>query len=149
MEDKFGLKAAADRGIKLGEIGDKILLENDLIRVWEVRLEPGQTLGFHIHYHPYVVVSLGGGTNEIETISGKKISTDEPAGSYVFINEMREVHQLTNKSNVTVFVATDRDKVSHVERYLIRVGRRERREIRVECIRMTTPGNSKTFCEAQ
>ena len=101
MEDKFGLKAAADRGIELREIGDKILLENDLIRMWEVRLEPGQTLGFHIHYHPYVVVSLGGGTNEIETISGKKISTDEPAGSYVFINEMREVHQLTNKSNVT------------------------------------------------
>jgi quercetin dioxygenase-like cupin family protein len=101
MEDKFGLKAAADRGIKLREIGDKILLENDLIRMWEVRLEPGQTLGFHIHYHPYVVVSLGGGTNEIETISGKKISTDEPAGSYVFINEMREVHQLTNKSSMT------------------------------------------------
>ena len=101
MEDKFGLKAAANRGIKLREIGDKILLENDLIRMWEVRLEPGQTLGFHIHYHPYVVVSLGGGTNEIETISGKKISTDEPAGSYVFINEMREVHRLTNRSNVT------------------------------------------------
>ena len=101
MEDKFGLKAAADRRIQLREIGDKILLENDLIRMWEVRLEPSQTLGFHIHYHPYVVVSLGGGTNEIETISGKKISTDEPAGSYVFINEMREVHQLTNKSNVT------------------------------------------------
>lgn len=101
MEDKFGLKAAAGRGIKLREIGDRILLENDLIRMWEVRLEPGQTLGFHIHYHPYVVVSLSGGENEIETIFGKKISTNEPAGSYVFINEMREVHQLTNKSNVT------------------------------------------------
>lgn len=101
MEDKFGLKAAADRGIKLREIGDKILLENNLVRMWEVRLEPGQTLGFHIHYHPYVVVSLGGDTNEIETIFGKKISTNEPAGSQVFINEMREVHQLTNKSNVT------------------------------------------------
>ena len=101
MDDKFGLKAAADRGIKLREIGDKILLENEHIRMWEVRLEPGQTLGFHIHYHPYVVVSLGGGENEIETIFGKKITTNEPAGSYVFINEMREVHQLTNKSNVT------------------------------------------------
>ena len=101
MEDKYGLKAAADRGIKLREIGDKILLENDLIRMWEVRLEPGQTLGFHIHYHPYVVVSLGGGENEIETISGRKIMTNEPAGSYVFINDMREVHRLTNKSNVT------------------------------------------------
>jgi hypothetical protein len=101
MEDKFGLKAAADREIKLREIGDKILLENELIRMWEVRLEPSQTLGFHIHYHPYVVISLGGGANEIETISGKKITTNEPAGSHVFINEMREIHQLTNKSNVT------------------------------------------------
>jgi hypothetical protein len=101
MDDKFGLKAAAERGIKLRDIGDKILLENEFIRMWEVRLEPGQTLGFHIHYHPYVVVSLSGGENEIETISGRKISTDEPIGTYVFINEMREVHRLTNKSNVT------------------------------------------------
>jgi quercetin dioxygenase-like cupin family protein len=101
MNDKYGLKAAADRGIKLGDIGDKILLENEFVRVWEVKLEPGETLGFHIHYHPYLVLSLSGGTNEIETIFGKKIPTEEPAGSYVFINEMREVHRLTNKSNVT------------------------------------------------
>lgn len=101
MDDKFGLKTAAERGIKLRDIGDKILLENEFIRMWEVRLEPGQTLGFHIHYHPYVVVSLSGGENEIETIFGRKITTDEPIGTYVFINDMREVHQLTNKSNVT------------------------------------------------
>jgi quercetin dioxygenase-like cupin family protein len=101
MDDKYGLKAASDRSITLRDIGDKILLENDLIRMWEVKLEPGETLGFHIHYHPYIVVSLSGGKNEIETISGKKIKTEEPAGTYVFINEMREVHRLTNKSNVT------------------------------------------------
>lgn len=101
MEDKFGLKAAADRGIALGEVGDKILIENEHIRVWEVRLEPGQTIDFHIHYHPYLVVSLGGGENEIETVFGKKIPTDEPIGSFVFINEMRPVHRLTNKSKVT------------------------------------------------
>jgi hypothetical protein len=101
MDDKFGLKAAADRGIALGKIGNKLLLENNYIRMWEVRLEPGQTIDFHIHYHPYVVVSLGGGENEIETIFGKLISTNEPAGSFVFINDMREVHRLTNKAKVT------------------------------------------------
>jgi hypothetical protein len=101
MTDRYGLKAAAERGITLREIGDKVLLENELVRVWEVKLEPGETLGFHIHYHPYLVLSLSGGANEIETISGKKIPADEPAGSYVFINEMREVHRLTNKSSVT------------------------------------------------
>jgi hypothetical protein len=101
MDDKYGLKAAAARGIALRDIGDKILLENEFVRVWEVRLEPGETLDFHIHYHPYLVLSLSGGANEIETIFGRKIATFEPAGSYVFINEMREVHRLTNKANVT------------------------------------------------
>ena len=101
MEDKYGLTTATDRGIKLREIGDRVLLENELIRVWEVKLEPGETLGFHIHYHPYLVLSLSGGANEIETISGRTIATDEPAGCQVFINEMREVHRLTNRSNVT------------------------------------------------
>ena len=103
MEDKYGLKTAADRGIKLGDIGNKILFENEHIRMWEVRLEPGRTLEFHIHYHPYLVVSLGGGENEIETIFGKKISTEEPAGSFVFIDDMRPVHRLTNKATVTYF----------------------------------------------
>jgi quercetin dioxygenase-like cupin family protein len=101
MDDALGLKTAKDRGIALGEVGQKILLENDYIRMWEVRLEPGQTIDFHIHYHPYLVVSLGGGENEIETIFGKRIPTDEPAGSFVFIDEMRPVHRLTNTSNVT------------------------------------------------
>jgi hypothetical protein len=103
VEDKFGLKIAASRGITLGEIGQKILLENEFIRMWEIRLEPGQTIDFHLHFHPYLVVSLGGGENEIETIFGKKITTNEPAGSFVFIYEMREVHRLTNKSNVAYF----------------------------------------------
>ena len=99
--DKHGLKIAAERGIRLGEVGDKILFENDHIRMLEVKLEPGQTIDFHIHYHPYLVVSLGGGENEIETIFGKKIPTQEPAGSFVFIDEMRAVHRLTNKSDIT------------------------------------------------
>lgn len=101
MDDKHGLKAAAERGIKLGQVGDKILFENEHIRMWEVRLEPGETIDFHIHYHPYLVVSLGGGENEVETIFGARIPTNEPSGSFVFIDEMRAVHRLTNRSNVT------------------------------------------------
>ena len=100
MGDKHGLKFAAERGIRLGQVGDKILFENEHIRMWEVRLEPGQMINFHIHYHPYLVVSLGGGENEVETIFGNKIPTYEPIGSWVFMDQMRPVHRLTNKSNV-------------------------------------------------
>ena len=100
-DDHLGLIAAAELGINLGQVGDKILFENEHIRMWEVRLAPGQTIDFHIHYHPYLVVSLGGGENEIETIFGKKIPTNEPLGSFTFIDEMRPVHRLTNKASVT------------------------------------------------
>jgi quercetin dioxygenase-like cupin family protein len=100
MADKYGLKQAADRGIALGEIGQRIVLENEHVRVWEIRLEPGETIDFHIHYHPYLVVSLGGGENEIETVFGDHIATNEPLGSTVFIDEMRAVHRLTNRAKV-------------------------------------------------
>jgi hypothetical protein len=99
--DPYGFEAARERGIGLGPVGQTMLFENEHIRMWEVRLDPGESIHFHFHYHPYLVVSLGGGENEIETIFGKKIPTSEPIGSYVFIDEMRPVHRLTNKSDVT------------------------------------------------
>ncbi len=101
MTDPYGLAAASARGIKLGQVGDRIVFENEHVRIWEVRLEPGQTIDFHIHYHPYIVISLEGGENEIETIFGKKIPTNEPLGTTVFINEMRPVHRLTNRSSIS------------------------------------------------
>jgi len=100
MTDKSGIKTAAEKGIKLGEIGQRIVLENEYVRIWEINLDPGETMDFHIHYHPYVVISLGGGDNEIETIFGDKRMTNEPIGSTVFINEMRPVHKLTNRAKV-------------------------------------------------
>ena len=100
MADRYGIALAAERGIALGNVGQRIVLENEFVRVWEIRLEPGETIDFHIHYHPYLVVSLGGGENEIETIFGQHITTDEPLGSTVFIGEMRPVHRLTNRATV-------------------------------------------------
>ena len=100
MTDKSGLKTAAAKGVTLGDVGQRIVLENEHVRIWEINLDPGQTIDFHIHHHPYLVVSLGGGENEIETIFGQKITTNEPLGSFVFMNEMRPVHRLTNRSNI-------------------------------------------------
>ena len=100
MSDKSGLKAAAEKGIKLGEVGQRIVFENEQVRIWEINLEPGQVQDFHLHNHPYVIISLGGGENEIETIFGDKRTTNEPLGSTVFMNEMRPVHKLTNKSTI-------------------------------------------------
>jgi quercetin dioxygenase-like cupin family protein len=100
MSDKFGIQEAAKRGIKLGAVGQRIVLETEHVRVWEINLDPGETIDFHIHYHPYLVISLGGGENEIETIFGDRIKTVEELGSTVFVNEMRAVHRLTNRAKI-------------------------------------------------
>ncbi|MFL9824303.1 cupin domain-containing protein [Rhodoplanes sp. SY1] len=101
MSDVHGLKKAKELGIRLREIGSRVVLENEHVRIWEVKVEPGETVDFHIHYHPYAVVSIDGGENEVETIFGDTRSTFEPPGATVFIDGMRPVHKLTNKSNVT------------------------------------------------
>jgi quercetin dioxygenase-like cupin family protein len=101
MSDNYGLKRAAELGVKLGEVGHRIVLDNDQVRIWDVKLEPGEATDFHIHHHPYTVISLGGGDNEVETIFGDRRATFEPAGETIFIDAMRPVHRLTNKSNVT------------------------------------------------
>ncbi|WP_245431042.1 cupin domain-containing protein [Rhodoplanes roseus] len=101
MSDVHGLKKAKELGIRLGEVGGRIVLENEHVRIWEVKVEPGESIDFHIHYHPYAVVSIEGGENEVETIFGDTRATFEPAGATVFIDGMRPVHRLTNKSDVT------------------------------------------------
>jgi quercetin dioxygenase-like cupin family protein len=98
--DQAGLTAAAEKGIALGEVGHRIVFENDHVRIWEVNLDPGETIDFHLHYHPYVIISLQGGANEIETNFGETRAVQEPSGSTVFMNEMRPVHRLTNRADV-------------------------------------------------
>lgn len=100
VSDIHGLQRAKQMGLTLREVGHRIVLENDYVRIWEVALQPGETHEFHIHYHPYIVISLGGGENEVETIFGDKRPTQEPLGATVFIDGMRPVHRLTNKGNV-------------------------------------------------
>ena len=44
----------------LGGIGTKLLFENDRIKVWEMRLEPGEEGGLHVHEHDYVMIQIDG-----------------------------------------------------------------------------------------
>lgn len=101
MRDRHGIQLAAERGLTLDEVGSRILVDNAHVRIWEVRIEPGETLGWHIHHHPYVVVAVTGGRNEIETIFGDRRTTYEPPGHVVLIDGMRPIHRLTNRDRTT------------------------------------------------
>ena len=65
-EGLFDLEAAAaelEAGAANDRVGTKLLLENDRVRMWEVRLEPGERIPFHAHSrtHFWTVVEAGSG----------------------------------------------------------------------------------------
>jgi hypothetical protein len=43
-----------------GDIATKLLMENDRVRIWEMRLEPGETSALHHHEHDYVMIQISG-----------------------------------------------------------------------------------------
>jgi hypothetical protein len=48
----------ADRTI--GDVATKVLFENDRVRVWEMRLAPGEDSGVHRHDLDYLLVQIDG-----------------------------------------------------------------------------------------
>lgn len=44
----------------LGDIGTKLLLENDRVRVWEVRLAPGEDGAIHRHHSDHLLIQVAG-----------------------------------------------------------------------------------------
>ena len=45
---------------RLGNVGTKVLFETDNVRVWEMRLAPGQESDVHRHELDYILVLIGG-----------------------------------------------------------------------------------------
>ena len=44
----------------LGNVGTKLVLENDRVRVWELELEPGGKSDVHRHDLDYLIVQIEG-----------------------------------------------------------------------------------------
>lgn len=44
----------------LGDVGTKLLFENDRIRVWEMRLAPGEASPVHEHSYDYAMIQIAG-----------------------------------------------------------------------------------------
>jgi quercetin dioxygenase-like cupin family protein len=82
--------------IVLGEIGDRIVFENEHLRVWEVLLDPGAEQAWHRHRHPYLIVPLEPAENRITTLAdGSTRDVSEVIGEVVF-RPSGDVHKLNN-----------------------------------------------------
>lgn len=82
--------------VVLGEVGQRVIFENDEIRVWEIQLEPGEQQPWHQHHNPYIVITIAAADNRIDPIDGGKPRlVHEPVGGVVY-REPGEIHMLTN-----------------------------------------------------
>ncbi len=51
---------------KLGGVGTKVLFENDRVRVWELRLDPGERSDVHRHELDHLLIEIDGDRVAVE-----------------------------------------------------------------------------------
>ena len=68
------------RGAELGPIGDKIIFENERVRVWSVKLDPGERQAWHQHHLPYLIVPMTEGKNVMYFEDGRDRRDQEVPG---------------------------------------------------------------------
>jgi beta-alanine degradation protein BauB len=87
---------------ELGPVGQEVLLDNERVRVWHIKLAPGETQGLHHHGLPYLVVAVSGARQVIHTIDGERIDIVEETGDVVY-RDLGQTHKLTNVGD-TVYI---------------------------------------------
>ena len=90
-------------------IGTSLWLENDHVRVFEVRLDPGERGPFHIHDHTYFWTVVEPGRGKQRFVDGTYVIRDYGLGDTRYLVHSREdalVHDLENVGDSTLRFVT-------------------------------------------
>jgi quercetin dioxygenase-like cupin family protein len=69
----------------LGNVANTLLFENELVRVWEMRLAPGERSDRHRHEFPYVLCIVEGSRVDAEIEGTGRIEIPVQPGSVFFV----------------------------------------------------------------
>jgi uncharacterized cupin superfamily protein len=92
-----------------GRVGGRLLLENDRVRVWEIRLEPGERYGAHRHVLDYFWVAVTEGTSLQHTSDGRTERVHYRAGDTMFFSYQAGesmLHDLANAGDTLLIFTT-------------------------------------------
>jgi quercetin dioxygenase-like cupin family protein len=78
--DRSEYAAELDAAPRNLDVGTRLWLENDRIRVWEVRLQPGERGPFHAHTRRYFWTVVDGGIGRQRTADGTMITREYHVG---------------------------------------------------------------------
>lgn len=82
--------------VVLVDVGQEVLLDNDVVRVWDVALAPGEVQPWHLHHNPYLVLSLEAAPGRMDWLDGSEPRyLNEYRGGAV-LRPTSPVHRLTN-----------------------------------------------------
>lgn len=102
MTDDFGFAEARRQGMALGPVGQSLVLDDDLTRVWGIVLAPGAALGPHIHRHPYLLLPLGGGTVRRSSLDGSGEDLTLVAGEARRVDAKHGIESLANAGDAPI-----------------------------------------------
>ncbi len=93
------------------DIGTRLWFENDRVRVWEVRLQPGERGSFHIHDRPYFWTVVDGGLGKQRTDDGVWKLRRYEVGDTSFVNNSpgdSMIHDFENAGDSEIrFITVD------------------------------------------
>ena len=80
------------------KVGTKLLFENDRVRVWDLRLQPGQSTGLHRHESDYFYVVIGDGVLQGNYADGSNKPVQELSDGEVRFREIdgEDIHEAVN-----------------------------------------------------
>jgi quercetin dioxygenase-like cupin family protein len=77
-----------------GDVGTKLIFENERVKVWEFTLQPGEAVGEHTHQHDYLILPIE--TSLVEVTRGGRVEVSEYAGGSVIYRQKGETHDARN-----------------------------------------------------
>lgn len=87
-----------DRRPVSDQVGTRLLFENEAVRVWDLRLAPGESTGAHRHTTDYLYVVIGGGTLATIDAEGNQRPAEPMADGEVRFRRVtgETIHQAVN-----------------------------------------------------
>ena len=91
-------------------IGTQMVLETNTMRVWHMRLAPGETMPAHRHYHPYFWSVVTDGCAIAEYDDGRTTPISYQAGDTQYFSDLSAengfVHNLINTGKTELIFVT-------------------------------------------
>jgi len=92
-----------------GRVGTRLLSETDRVRVWEIRLAPGERIGFHRHVLDYFWTAVTPGRARSHAEDGAIVEAVYSAGEtrhFTYGKGEHKIHDLENVGDADLWFTT-------------------------------------------